>query len=248
MTVRYLLRAANIVRNEYDIRYYNILLSNIRDAFNERFFNCDIAQYSTGSQCSYAMPLFLHLVQSMGDQGIYEEDPRLTLKVVRNLIKVVESHDNRLTTGYVGIPFVIQTLARYGLNELIYKMLNHEKSSGYGFQMGQIDEWFFNSLAGIRTYTSVPLFIDEVDTVKEGYQRFRIAPKPIKDLTYLKSSYETLYGVISVDWIHEMNVLKLNISVPVNTTAVVSLPGESKPREVESGKHQFTVNLSTSSK
>lgn len=36
--------------------------------------------------------------------------------------------------------------------------------------MGQIDEWFFNSLVGIRPST----------TPKQGYQKFIIAPQPVE--------------------------------------------------------------------
>ena len=254
MSVDYLIKAASIVGNDYDVRYYSSLAYDIMVAFNERFLNHDTAQYGTGSQCSNALPLFLRLTQSAGHQGIYEMDHRLNRKVFMNLVKDVEAHGNRLTTGDVGNRYLIQTLANYGADELIYKMFNHEEAPGYGFQlkfgattlteqwdprqgsswnhfmMGQIDEWFFNSLAGIRPY------------VKNGYQIVGIAPKPVGDLKYVKCSYDTPYGVIAVDWTHESGTFTLNLSVPVNTTAVVTLPGEKAPKEVQSGTYQFVVN------
>lgn len=254
MSVDYLIKAASIVGNDYDVRYYSSLAYDIMVAFNERFLNHDTAQYGTGSQCSNALPLFLRLTQSAGYQGIYEMDHRLNRKVFMNLVKDVEAHGNRLTTGDVGNRYLIQTLANYGADELIYKMFNHEEAPGYGFQlkfgattlteqwdprqgsswnhfmMGQIDEWFFNSLAGIRPY------------VKNGYQIVGIAPKPVGDLKYVKCSYDTPYGVIAVDWTHENGTFTLNLSVPVNTTAVVTLPGEKAPKEVQSGTYQFVVN------
>ncbi|WP_294501718.1 glycoside hydrolase family 78 protein [uncultured Bacteroides sp.] len=254
MSVDYLIKAASIVGNDYDVRYYSSLAYDIMVAFNERFLNHDTAQYGTGSQCSNALPLFLRLTQSAGHQGIYEMDHRLNRKVFMNLVKDVEAHGNRLTTGDVGNRYLIQTLANYGADELIYKMFNHEEAPGYGFQlkfgattlteqwdprqgsswnhfmMGQIDEWFFNSLAGIRPY------------VKNGYQIVGIAPKPVGDLKYVKCSYDTPYGVIAVDWTHENGTFTLNLSVPVNTTAVVTLPGEIAPKEVQSGTYQFVVN------
>ncbi|WP_418458809.1 glycoside hydrolase family 78 protein [Bacteroides sp.] len=254
MSVEYLIKAASIVGNDYDVRYYSSLAYDIMVAFNERFLNHDTAQYGTGSQCSNALPLFLRLTQSTGHQGIYEMDHRLNRKVFMNLVKDVEAHGNRLTTGDVGNRYLIQTLANYGADELIYKMFNHEEAPGYGFQlkfgattlteqwdprqgsswnhfmMGQIDEWFFNSLAGIRPY------------VKNGYQIVGIAPKPVGDLKYVKCSYDTPYGVIAVDWTHENGTFTLNLSIPVNTTAVVTLPGEKAPKEVQSGTYQWVVN------
>ena len=121
----------------------------------------------------------------------------------------MEAHGNRLTTGDVGNRYLIQTLARNGEHELIYKMFNHEEAPGYGFQlkfgattlteqwdprqgsswnhfmMGQIDEWFFNSLVGIRPST----------TPKQGYHNpvIRIAA-PDPTAMRAKDGYFYLYA------------------------------------------------------
>lgn len=248
MTVMYLIEAAKMVGNDYDIRYYSSLADDIRIAFDKRFLNNDTAQYGTGSQCSNALPLFLHMTQDK--------------KVFMNLIKNVEAHGNRLTTGDVGNRYLIQTLARNDRHELIYKMFNHEEAPGYGFQlkfgattlteqwdprqgsswnhfmMGQIDEWFFNSLVGIRPYAASTLE-NQQNKSKQGYQKFIIAPQPVGDLKFVKSSYETLYGTIVVDWARQDGTFTLNVSVPVNTTAVVYLPGGKEPKEVQSGTYKF---------
>ena len=75
----------------------------------------------------------------------------------------------------------------------------------------------------------------------EGYQKFVIAPKPVGDLKYVKSTYETLYGTILVDWTRQSGTFTLNVSVPVNTTAIVYLPGEKEPKEVQSGTYKFVA-------
>lgn len=248
MTVMYLIEAAKMVGNDFDIRYYSSLADDIRIAFDKRFLNNDTAQYGTGSQCSNALPLFLHMTQDK--------------KVFMNLLKDIEAHGNRLTTGDVGNRYLIQALARNGRHELIYKMFNHEEAPGYGFQlkfgattlteqwdprqgsswnhfmMGQIDEWFFNSLAGIRP-NAASGFGNQQNDSRQGYQKFVIAPKPVGDLKFVNSSYETLYGTIVVDWTRKDGTFTLNISVPVNTTAVVYLPGEKEPKEVQSGTYKF---------
>ena len=253
MTVMYLVQAAKMVGNDFDIRYYTSLAQDIMVAFNKCFLHKDMAQYGTGSQCSNALPLFLQMTQDADEQGNYRPDADLNEKVFANLIKDVEAHGNRLTTGDVGNRYLIQTLARNGEHELIYKMFNHEEAPGYGFQlkfgattlteqwdprqgsswnhfmMGQIDEWFFNSLVGIRPST----------TPKQGYQKFIIAPQPVGDLKCVKASYETLYGTINVDWTCENGTFTLNVSVPVNTTAVVYLPGGKEPKEIQSGTYQL---------
>ena len=56
-------------------------------------------------------------------------------QVLQNLVKDIKAHGNRLTTGDVGNRYLFQTLARNGLNELMYTMHNHEEAPGYGFQL-----------------------------------------------------------------------------------------------------------------
>ena len=265
MTVMYLIKAARMVGNEFDVRYYSSLAHDIMVAFNKRFLDSNTAQYGTGSQASNALPIFLQMTQSTGDKGDYTPDASLIAKVLTNLIKDVESHGNRLTTGDVGNRYLIQTLARNGQHELIYKMFNHEEAPGYGFQlkfgattlteqwdprqgsswnhfmMGQIDEWFFNSLIGIRPSTTLSASVNEKDGPMQGYQKFIIAPKPVGDLKYAKSTYETLYGTILVDWTRQNGTFTLNVSVPVNSTAIVYLPGEKEPKEVQSGTYKFVA-------
>ena len=88
---------------------------------------------------------------------------------------------------------------------------------------------FFNSLIGIRPSTTLSASVNEKDEPMQGYQKFVIAPKPVGDLKYVKSTYETLYGTILVDWTRQSGTFTLNVSVPVNTTAIVYLPGERCP-------------------
>ena len=265
MTVMYLVQAAKMVGNDFDIRYYTSLAQDIMVAFNKCFLHKGTAQYGTGSQCSNALPLFLQMTQDADEQGNYRPDADLNEKVFANLIKDVEVHGNRLTTGDVGNRYLIQTLARNGEHELIYKMFNHEEAPGYGFQlkfgattlteqwdprqgsswnhfmMGQIDEWFFNSLFGIRPSTTLSASVNEKDEPMQGYQKFVIAPKPVGDLKYVKSTYETLYGTILVDWTRQNGTFTLYVSVPVNTTGSVYLPGEKELKEVQSGTYKFVA-------
>lgn len=244
MDICYLVEAAGIVGNQYDREYYTRLGQQVKTAFNKEFFHAGTRQYGTGSQCSNALPLFLDLVDA---------DHRSA--VLDNLVKDIKAHGNRLTTGDVGNRYLFQTLARNGLNGLMYVMHNHEEAPGYGFQlkfgattlteqwdprqgsswnhfmMGQIDEWFFSSLAGIQQTSG-----------GHGYQHLTIRPQVVGDLKRVRASYETLYGTVSVDWKHENSIFVLRLSVPVNCTASVFLPGEANSRDVKSGTYLFTTS------
>ncbi len=243
MIVRYLVQAAQLVGNQYDVDYYTRLGEEINEAFHREFYHADTHQYGTGSQCSNALPLFLGMVSADDRQAVLD-----------NLVADIKKQGNRLTTGDVGNRYLFQTLARNGLNELMYTMHNHEEAPGYGFQlkfgattlteqwdprqgsswnhfmMGQIDEWFFHSLAGIRAVEGKP-----------GMKEIEICPQPVGDLKYVRASTETLYGKVAVEWTHEDGVFHLKVSIPVGCVARVILPGGEAPRKVESGTYTFTV-------
>lgn len=245
LDICYVARAAAMVGNTHDEAYYNQLAANVKQAFNDAFFNDTTHQYGTGSQCSNALPLFLNLV-----------DAKYRPQVLDNLVKNIKAHGNRLTTGDVGNRYLFQTLARNGLNELMYQMHNHEEAPGYGFQlkfgattlteqwdprqgsswnhfmMGQIDEWFFASLAGIQHKEDAP-----------GYQKIVIRPQPVGDLKYVKASYQTLYGTVAVEWRRNKEKFTLHVAIPVNCSADIYLPGDEKPKEVKSGLYTFAQPL-----
>ena len=241
MVVRYLAEAARMLDNRYDVACYTRLSEEIKEAFHREFYHKDTRQYGTGSQCSNALPLFLGMVPADDRQAVLD-----------NLVADIKRHGNRLTTGDVGNRYLFQTLARNGLNELMYTMHNHEEAPGYGFQlkfgattlteqwdprqgsswnhfmMGQIDEWFFNSLAGIRTVEGKP-----------GMKEIEIRPRPVGDLIYVRASTQTLYGKVAVDWTREDGVFTLKVTIPVGCTARVFLPDEKEPKIVESGTYSF---------
>jgi alpha-L-rhamnosidase len=245
MDVCYMQKAAKIVGNKYDESFYQKFSEKIRTAFNKAFYHSDTSEYGTGSQCSNALPLFLNMENSVNRTAI-----------LNNLIKDIKSHGDRFTTGDVGNRYLFQTLARNGLNELMYKMHNHEDAPGYGFQlkfgattlteqwdpressswnhfmMGQIDEWFFVSLAGIG---------HEDDG--QGFCHIVIHPQVVGDLTYVKSSYISNKGLIKVEWHRSDHQVTLNVTIPKDCTAKVFVPGDSNAKSVKGGTYLFIGKL-----
>lgn len=239
--LKYLVKSAVMVGNKYDAIHYTVLADDVRRVLNTKFFNAVTNQYATGSQTANAMAVYM---------GIVEPEHRQA--VLNNLIKDIKAHGNRLTTGDIGNRYLFQTLATNGLSELLYKMFNHEEAPGYGFQLklgattlteqwdprqgaswnhfmlGQIDEWFFASLAGIQP-----------DPENPGMKHFVIKPEIAGDLKFVKASTQTKYGKISVDWKLTGNNFTLKIEVPANCTADVYLPQNKNIHKVNSGVFQF---------
>jgi alpha-L-rhamnosidase len=79
------------------------------------------------------------------------------------------------------------------------------------YAFGSVGQWMFQTAAGI-------------DTAEPGYQKITIKPVPGEGLDWIKASYRSLHGKIGSAWRKEGGKLMLDVTVPANTTAVVSLP------------------------
>lgn len=239
-------RAAALVGDREGATKYEALARNIAQAFHMRLFDPETAQYGNGSQCSNAVPLCLGIVPA-----------ELRQAVAANLARAVDATEGRLSTGDVGNRYLFQALARCGMNERVFRMHNHTGVPGYGFQvaagattlceqwdpqqglsqnhfmMGQIVEWFYTSLAGIRP-----------DPDNPGFRHFFVEPAPVGDLRWVRCSYRSVYGVIESEWQRDDDRFRIRVRVPVNTTATLVMPfGDPTPRLLASGVHRFEVPI-----
>ena len=81
------------------------------------------------------------------------------------------------------------------------------------YAYGAIGEWLYNRVAGIK-----------IDEAHPGYKHFILAPHPGGGLTYVKATFESVYGTIVSDWKIENGEMVYKVEIPANTTASVVLP------------------------
>jgi len=77
---------------------------------------------------------------------------------------------------------------------------------------GTIDEWFYKTVAGIN---------QSPDSV--AYEDILIRPQPGPYVSSGKGDYFSIRGVISSQWWINNNQYCLNVTIPVNTKATISL-------------------------
>jgi len=195
-----LTEAARMTGRKGDVKKYGALCQQVVDAFNRHFYKPDSCYYGSGSQTSNALPLFL------GICGPHKE------AVLQHLVSDIRAHGNRLTTGDVGNRYLFRVLADNGLNDLLCTMLDHDETPGYGFQiahgattlteqwdpregssenhfmLGQIDEWFFRSLSGIRQQPGT-----------HGMRHLVISPATVSGIDAVRTTIHTLYGEVRVE-------------------------------------------------
>jgi len=223
---------ADILGKPDDAEYYSKLAENVKDAFNSKWLNEDTNQYATGSQTANLFPLVLDIVPRANEDG-----------VLRNIIEdIMEKHDGHLHTGNTGTTCMIDALTDRGCGDIMYKVVTATTYPGWGYMVkggattiweawgksnaadsmimwATIDEFFYNDLAGIRG----PDYHGP-GYMTPGFREIEIKPHVLGDLTSASASIKTARGMISSSWKKTDNSLTLEVSIPVNSRAKVSVP------------------------
>lgn len=227
----------------------SVLASEVKRAFNAKFFNSATKVYSTGSQTAMSMPLVVGLV-----------DEKERIPVFNNLVDSITKSGKSLTAGDIGFHFLVKALEVGGGSQLLFDMNFRNDVPGYGFQLkkgatalteswpaleevsnnhlmlGHIMEWFYTGLGGIK---------QEEKSV--AFKNIVIRPEIVGDITWVKSSYHSPYGLIRSEWKKDGKNLEMNIEIPANTTATIYLPTNKESSITENGI-KIAVSKSTDGK
>jgi alpha-L-rhamnosidase len=238
---RLVARMAGILGREDDKAKYEKLAGQVAKAFNQKYWNETVGGYGSNNQASNSFALFLGLVPE-------KQVPR----VVENLVKDVREHDGHLTTGNLCTKYLLDVLAENGRADVVYEIAKQQTYPSWGFMlangattlwerweqltgsgmnshnhpmMGSVSSWFYKYLAGINTDPQGP-----------GFKRIVIRPYPVGDLNWVRSEYTSMYGLIRSSWRKEDGTFRLNVTVPINTTASVYVPAIDATHVQEGGK------------
>jgi alpha-L-rhamnosidase len=221
---------ARATNNKEAEKRYRALSHNIRRSYRSKYIkrNGDVLG---GTQTAYVVTLYMKLA------------PRaLEATMVEKLVADIESRGWHLSTGFLGTPFLLFTLADHGRADVAYRLLLNETYPSWGYMLskgattwwerwngdtgdpgmnsynhyafGSVMAWVYRSVAGI-------------DTNVEGAGYREIVVHPVLDprLTHARGEYDSVYGRIVSDWNAKPGeALTLDLTIPANTRAKVYLP------------------------
>lgn len=163
----------------------------------------------------------------------------------------------QLETGFVGTPYLLHVLSRYGYADLAYSLLLREEYPSwlYSVTKGATTIWehwdgimengdfwsadmnSFNHYAYGAVADWVYSVAAGITPVEEypGYERVRIAPIPDQRLDWLEASLDTRHGRISSRWKKEGALWKYSIDTPVPAEITIS----GKLHRVDAGSYVF---------
>ena len=178
-------------------------------------------------------------------------------KTADELAKKVKADGDMLQTGFVGTPYLLHVLSRYGHTKLAYSLLLREEYPSWLYPVNKgattmwehwdgimVDGGFWSSDMNSfnhYAYGAVADWIYEVaagiQVVEEypGFEMIIFAPKPDKRLEWLEASIDTRHGMVRSKWSWAGDKLRHEIDTPVS--AKVEIDG--KVRNIESGYYIF---------
>jgi len=242
-----LAKMLDLTHNKKDAYEMHKLAEEVKKAFNTKFFNPQLKVYSTGSQTAMAMPLCVGLVDENNKKEVF-----------KNLVDSITKSGKSLTAGDIGFHFLVKALEEGGGSNLLFDMNFRNDVPGYGFQLkkgatalteswqaleevsnnhlmlGHIMEWFYTGLGGIKQ-----------EEGSAGFNKIIIKPEIAGDLSWVKSSYQSQYGLIKSEWKKENNMLEMNVEIPSNTEATIYFPTQKGTSVTESGKKVSVLKSSS---
>ena len=93
------------------------------------------------------------------------------------------------------------------------------------YAYGAVGDWMYRVIGGI-----------DIDPAAPGYRHALIAPRPGGGLTSASTAIETLYGTLGTAWQLDSLGYTLDVDVPANTSARVTLWDATAGQTRESGR------------
>lgn len=212
---------------------YDGIAARAKAAFQNKFYDEDKGSYGL-----YGGNIFALRMGVPADQ--YP-------KVVAALRSDILANEGHLDTGIFGTQFFFEVLSENGLHELAFEAMNKKTEPSYGWWIAQGATttweqwkgtgsrnhpmfgggivWFYRVLAGMN-----------VDPAQPGYRHIIFKPQPAGDVTFTSYTNETPNGKAGVRWTKDAGHFKLDVEVPVGSTATVYVPAKSERDVKESGK------------
>jgi alpha-L-rhamnosidase len=239
-------RMADVLGRRDDAEHYRVLARDIRAAFNRAYVAAD-SRIQGNTLAGYAIALAFDLLP---------ESQRSAATLY--LLEGFQTYGGRISTGFHSTICLMNELTRRGRSDEAYRLINNrempswgyaidhgattvwERWDGYvegrGFQdpgmnsfshyaIGSVGEWMYRTIIGINP-----------DESKPGYKHFFIRPRPGGGLTWARGEYHSLHGRIECAWRKADGRLTINLTVPPNTTATVSMPTSDPAGVTEDGR------------
>ena len=176
--------------------------------------------------------------------GLCEEKDRKAL--AGRLAEMIRENGTRMTTGFVGTPYLLHALTENGYNDLAYELLMQERSPSWLYSVchGATTMWehwnsqkedgsFWSTSMNSFNHYAYGAVFDWIFSVScgispvagaPGYREVELAPRPDRCLGFVQASIETRCGCIRSHWYYKGDKVYYEFEIPQGVTAHLRLP------------------------
>ena len=221
----------------YGAEKYDKMAERIRSAYQKEY----IKRGKLISDTQTAHVLTIHF-------GLVDDKPQLKARLGERLVELIEEFGDRLKTGFVGTPYLLDALTDIGRADKAYTLLLQEQYPSWLFSvnMGATTIWehwdgmredgsfwsrdmnSFNHYAYGACASWFYRTICGIKPKEPEYKSFDISPIPSPELGYAKARIETRSGVIVSEWVYENDGIRYTFTVPSGTSATITVDGVTK--------------------
>ncbi|MBE6650326.1 MAG: alpha-L-rhamnosidase [Ruminococcaceae bacterium] len=238
------------VIGDYEEEYYLNLYKSIKTAFLERFVDADGKIFSD-TQSAYVMAYSFGIID--------KETAR------KHLIRKFEEDDGKLTTGFLGIRFLLPTLCDVGCRDLAYRLMTNTEFPGWGYSVvnGATTIWerwdsytksegikkgmnSFNhySLGSCTEWMYMYCLGIRPSFEKAGCKKVTFAPylDTSGKITFANGYYDTDFGRINTSWKKADNSYFYEVTLPSEIEHEFIFDGmKIVKKEVNDGTYRFEL-------
>ncbi len=171
-------------------------------------------------------------------------------KLMNKLCELIADFDGRMTTGFVGTPYILHALSDNGRADLAYDLLLQEKNPSWLFSvnMGATTIWehwdsineegkmWSTDMNSFNHYAYGSVFdwiFGDMMGIKvlddgAGYEKIEIAPIPEKRIGFAEAELDTRCGKLCVSWRYVGDKVRYEIRVPEGSAATLKINGTSE--------------------
>ncbi|MBB6734378.1 alpha-L-rhamnosidase [Cohnella zeiphila] len=233
-SVKLMAQMADTIGETADGETYGRLLEKLRIAFQNHFMTAD-GHVACRTQTAYVLALMIGLLTA-------EQEPA----AVRDLVDNIRDNGWHLTTGFMGVSYILEVLSRFGETDAAFRLLLQEEfpswlypvrngattiwerwdgwSAERGFQDPEMNSFNHYALGSVGEWLYRRLAGIDLREDGAGFQSFLIRPQPGGGIGRVRCRYETLYGPIAVGWREEAGAFTLEADIPANSNAEVAVP------------------------
>jgi alpha-L-rhamnosidase len=165
---------------------------------------------------------------------------------VKYLVEDIRDNDSHISTGFMGVSYILAVLTENGETETAFRLLLQESFPSWlypvskgattiwerwdgwneekGFQNPAMNSFNHYALGSVGEWLYRFLAGIDIPEGFAGFQRFLIRPKVGEGISHVNCRYKTLYGWVESSWKYEEGDLTLFIEIPVNTSAEIIVP------------------------